>query len=90
MLVRQTVNEQDLGVIRRVVELEQPAHIAVRIASASEPLLVGMTALVGVDTHLVQEQSPQPVTVGQSRIGVRDRVKGPASLDPRLEGNASA
>ncbi len=90
VLVRQSVNEPDRGVIRRVVELEQPAHIAVRIATASEPLLVGMTALVGVDTYLVQEQSPQPVTVGQSRIGVRDRVKGPASLDPRLAGGSSA
>jgi hypothetical protein len=89
ILVHQDVDPQDLGLVRRVVALEQPAHVSTRVAVASEPLLVGMASLVGVDTYLVQESGPQPVTVDRSRLGVRDRLQGGASLDPRFRGGVT-
>ncbi len=86
ILVHQEVTPQDLGLIRRVVELETPAHVLSRVMTASSPLMVGIAALVGVDTYLSAKPKPQPVALNKSQVGVRDRVLRPASLDPRLGG----
>ncbi|MCB0116437.1 MAG: hypothetical protein KDD84_20205, partial [Caldilineaceae bacterium] len=86
VLVHQDVAPQDFKLIRRVVENEAPAHVIPRIFPASYPLLVGMAALVGVDTYLRGEPPPRPVTLDTSRIGERDYLIRPASLDPRMGG----
>lgn len=86
VLVHQKVTPQDLGLIRRIVHLEKPAHVISRVVGVSKPLLVGMSALVGVDTYLSDEQKPQPVEIDRSHVGLRDRIQRPGSLDPRLEG----
>lgn len=86
VLVHQEVEAQDLGLIRRVVDMETPAHVIASVLTASFPFLVGMASLVGVDTYLGNKPRPQPVRVGGSHLGVRDIIERPASLDPRLEG----
>jgi phage tail-like protein len=86
VLVHQAVEPQDLGLIRRVVELESPAHVSTRVLKASHPFLVGMAALVGVDSYLQTRAAAMPVRLGRTELGVRDRVIRPPSLDPRLEG----
>ena len=86
VLVHEEVEPQDLGLIRRIAEREAPAHVQVRVLTASNPFLVGMASLVGVDTYLARRAPPKPVRIGQSRIGRRDFVLGPAALDPRVEG----
>ena len=86
ILVHEDLQLQDFGLIRRVAEREAPAHVEVRIFSASYPLLVGMASLVGVDTYLAKELSPEPVRIGASQVGRRDFVQGPAALDPRQAG----
>jgi hypothetical protein len=45
-----------------------------------------MAALVGVDTYLGPEPAARPVTLNKSRLGERDFLIRPASLDPRLGG----
>jgi hypothetical protein len=75
-----------LGLIRRIVEQETPAHVLSRVLTATHPFLVGLSSLVGVDTYLASKPQPQPVRLGSSQVGVRDLVLRPASLDPRLEG----
>jgi phage tail-like protein len=90
VLVHQEVEPQDLGLIRRVVELETPAHVISRVLSASWPFLVGAASLVGVDTYLAEKPRPEPVRVGRSQIGLRDLIQRPASLDPRLEGGRAS
>ncbi|MEZ4639662.1 MAG: phage tail protein [Caldilineaceae bacterium] len=80
VLVHQDVAPQDFKLIRRVVENEAPAHVIPRIFPASYPLLVGMAALVGVDTYLRGELPPRPVTLDTSRIGERDYLIRAASL----------
>ena len=86
IFVHQEVTPQDLGLIRRVVELETPAHVLSRVVSASNALMVGVSALVGVDTYLSAKPKPQSVALNKSQLGVRDRLLRRASLDPRLEG----
>jgi phage tail-like protein len=89
VLVHQGVTPQDLGLIRRVVELETPAHVEVRVLTATWPLLVGVASLVGVDTYLGPAPQPQPARVDVSGIGMGDYVLGPVSLDPRATGSAA-
>ena len=85
VLVHQEVEPQDLGLIKRVVNHESPAHVAVRVVTASEPFLVGAASLVGVDTYLVPAQPLRPVRIGRSRLGRRDVLVHSPSLDPRLD-----
>jgi phage tail-like protein len=86
VLVHEEVEEQDFGLVRRIVDLETPAHVLSRVIPARYSFLVGMASLVGVDTYLARRQGRATARVGQSRLGVRDVVQRPASLDPRLEG----
>ena len=89
VLVHQEVTPQDLGLIRRIAERQAPAHVQVRVLVASEPFLVGMASLVGVDSYLAHQQPARPARIGRSRIGRRDFLQGSAALDPRIEGIGS-
>ncbi|MEX0268922.1 phage tail protein [Leptolyngbyaceae cyanobacterium UHCC 1019] len=86
VFVHQEVEPQNLGLIRRVVELETPAHVEARVVTTSHPFLISVASLVGVDTYLTSEVKPRAVRVGRSRVGLNDVIQRPASLDPRLEG----
>ena len=76
----------DLSIIRNIVELEAPAHVATRILAATHPLLVGMSSLVGVDTYTTDQNPIRPVQVEGSHVGLGDRIFNPATLDPRVGG----
>jgi len=89
ILVHNAVSPQDLGLIRRIAELESPAHVEVRVVTATRPLMVGVFSLVGVDTYLGPPQPPAQVRLNRSGLGVGDYLIGPASLDPRLHGAAA-
>jgi phage tail-like protein len=89
VLVHRGADEQDLGLLRRVVELESPAHALVRVVAATWPLLVGVASLVGVDTYLGPKPPRRPARVDVSAAS-QDYVVGPATVDPRLAGAAAA
>lgn len=89
VLVHEEVVPQDLGLIRQMAAREVPAHVELRVLSATHPFIVGMASLVGVDTYLANRIPPQPARIGKSRMGLRDFVQGPMALDPRLEGIGS-
>lgn len=89
VLVHREVDEVDVGLIRRIVALESPAHVQVRVATASWPFMVGVASLVGVDTYLARTVPPRPVRVQRSVLGGGDFVLGPTTLDPRLRGEAA-
>ncbi|MBZ0316282.1 MAG: phage tail protein [Anaerolineae bacterium] len=89
VLVHEGYAPQDLALIRRVVELEIPAHVTAQVFSVTRGFIIGMAALVGVDTYLIEDEPPGPVEVGRSTIGLRDLIQHPATLDPRLAGGPS-
>lgn len=89
VLVHREVEEQDFGLIRRIVELEAPAHVETRVVAATWPFLVGIASLVGVDSYLARPVKQRPVRVQRSAVGVSDLLLGPVSLDPRLSGEAA-
>ena len=89
ILLHEEIEAQELGLIQHIAQREMPAHVAFRVLSASNPFLVGMASLVGVDTYLAKRNPPEPARVGKSIIGKKDFIQGPATLDPRMEGIGS-
>jgi phage tail-like protein len=89
VLVHRDMPADEVGVIRRVVQLEIPAHVSARVLPASDALLVGTQSLIDIDTYLGPRVLPQPVQVGSSYLGVRDLVLGQPALDPRIEAAGS-
>ena len=83
-------DEGEGGLLRRIVELEAPAHVEMQIARATWPLLTGIASLVGVDTWLGPPRPVQPARANRSTLGNGDRVLGVGSLDPRLSGAPAA
>lgn len=88
VLVHGEFDDDRVRLLRRVLELEAPAHLEWDIAKATHPFIVGLASLVGVDTYL-REPAPRPgVHVDLSRIGGQGFLTRPPSLDPRLEGGS--
>jgi len=85
ILVHEAVQPQDLGLIKHIAAQETPAHVASRVLSASHPFLVGMSALVGVDSYLAHRVAPAVARVGAALLGKNHFIKGPAALDARLQ-----
>ena len=86
VLVHQEFQPQDLGLVRRVVDLETPAHVLASVESATHTFLTGVASLVGVDTYLASRPDPQPARIGVSALGRGDFIIRKPSLDPRVEG----
>lgn len=84
VLVHQEVTEHDLGLLRQVIALEAPAHVQVKVVTATERFRVAVSALVGVDTYLAPAPATHPVVLDRTRVGVSDVIERLPSLDPRL------
>jgi phage tail-like protein len=89
VIVHETVQPEELKLIERVCGLEAPAHLIVRVRRASGDFMVGLTALLSVDTYLRPAPLPESVTLDTSELGGGDLLLRPYSLDPRLEGISS-
>lgn len=85
VLVHQDFAPEELGLIQRVAELESPAYVSLSVKLASQPLMVGVASLVGLDTYLDPPSRPKPVRVGRSALGSHSVLERPPSLDPRLQ-----
>jgi phage tail-like protein len=85
VIVHQDMTPLDVRLIRRVVNIAAPAHVLARVLTSTTQFIVGMAALIGVDTYPGTHPERQPVRVERSQIGVRDYIQALPSLDPRLE-----
>jgi phage tail-like protein len=90
VFVHNQIEPQDLGLIRRIAELESPAHVRTTVITTTAPFLVSIASLVGLDTYLRPQPRRQTVTLNRSRLGQHDILQHPASLDPRLAGRVDA
>lgn len=86
VLVHREVEATDFALVRRIVQLEAPAHVQVRVVAATRPLMVGLQSLLGVDTYLGPPRERRAARVEQSQLGGGDVLTGPAVLDPRIGG----
>ena len=85
VLVHKQVAKETLGLIRRIVAAEIPAHIEFRVVPASQPLIIGMYSLLGVDTYTSEEPQRHTARVGHSYLGRYDFIQKLPVLDKRLE-----
>lgn len=63
-----------------------PAHIQPDVQSATDPLIVGASALVGIQTYLTTGPSPQRFRLDGSLVGRGDQIQGLGWLDGRADG----
>ena len=85
VFIHNQVEPVDINLVARIVEYEKPAHVAATIQVASQPFMVGLAALVGVNSYLAPQPPPDPVVLNQTQIGRYNTVIQSPSLDPRLE-----
>ena len=88
VLVHETIAPDEFQVIERVALQESPAHVVTRVRRASHDFMVGLAALVGVDTYLRPDRPAEAVEVDKSTIGEGAVLLRPPSLDPRIEGTS--
>ena len=84
VFVHNQVENVNLKLVQRIVEAEKPAHVQAFVKVATQPFMIGLASLVGVNTYLGPEPPKSQVTVGVSDIGRYSIVTEMPSLDPRM------
>ena len=85
VFIHNQVEQVDINLISRIVEDEKPAHVAATIQIATEPFMIGLASLLGVNTYMAPEPPRNPIVLNQSRVGRYNMVIQSPSLDPRME-----
>ena len=88
VLIERDLPASESALIQRTAEREAPAHVEVRIIAASARLIVGLAALMGIDTHVSAPWQPRAAQVGSAVLTRSDFVLGSGGLDPRREGGS--
>lgn len=83
VLVHDETDPDRRGLIARVVRREIPAHVIAGIHDAPASLILGLSALLGVETRAGRPPEIPPVTLGETRIG-QGRLRGTPALDQRI------
>lgn len=89
VIVHETATPDELTLIERICAQEAPAHVVTRVRLATADFMVGLTALLSVDTYLRPNRLPPPVRIQKTIIGDGSLLQRPPTLDPRLEGFSS-
>lgn len=86
IIVHQAASTHELDLVTRIAALEAPAHVIVRTRTATADFMVGLSALLGVDTYLRPRPSPDPVEIDKTTLADGSLLSRPLALDPRLTG----
>lgn len=90
VLVHHEVTPERFALIRDVAAQLVPAHVSLRVERASRSLIIGLYALLGVDTYLKARPGAEPIILNQSQLGGQDFLLSLPSLDPSIDyGGAS-
>ncbi len=89
VFIHNQVEDINLKLVQRIVEAEKPAHVQAFVRVATEPFMIGLASLLGVNTYLGPVSPRNQVTVGVSDVGRYDVVMELPSLDPRMDGGIS-
>ena len=84
VFVHNQVEDINLKMVQRIVEAEKPAHVQAFVKIATQPFMIGLASLLGINTYLGPSPPPNPVTVDVSDVGRYDVVTEAPSLDPRM------
>jgi phage tail-like protein len=85
VFIHNQVEKVDINLITKIVEYEKPAHVAATIQIATQPFMIGLASLLGVNSYVAPEPPRDPIVLNQSRIGRYNMVIQSPSLDPRME-----
>lgn len=83
VLVHDETDPERRALIARVVQRETPAHVVAEIHDAPASLILGLSALLGVETRSGRAPEIPPITLGQTAIG-QGRLRGIPALDQRI------
>ncbi len=89
VFVHNQVEKVNVMLVQRIVEAEKPAHVQAFVRRATQPFMIGLASLLGVNTYLGPEPARQTATLDVSDVGRYDVVAHLPSLDPRLENGQS-
>jgi phage tail-like protein len=85
VFIHNQVEQVDINLIGRIVEHEKPAHVAATVQIATQPFMIGLASLLGVNSYLAPEPPRDPIVLNESRVGRYNMVIQAPSLDPRME-----
>jgi len=90
VFIHDQVETVDLQLVRRIVDREKPAHVAVAYVRASQPFLVGMASLLGINTYLAPAPPKEVARVDQTAIGRHAFLTHLPTLHPGVEDSSTA
>lgn len=85
VFVHNKVEDVNLNLVNAIVEEEKPAHVQAFVRVATEPFMIGLASLLGVNSYLGPEPQQKPIRVDMSDVGRYDVVTELPSLDPRMD-----
>jgi phage tail-like protein len=89
VFIHDQVEKVNVKLVQRIVEDEKPAHVQAFVRLATQPFMIGLASLLGVNTYLGPEPPRNTATLDVSDVGRYDVVAHIPSLDPRLENGRS-
>ena len=85
IFIHNQVETVDISLVRQIVEREKPAHVAATYRVATQPFMIGLASLLGVNSYLAPEPPAAPAEVDVSTVGRYNVIQHVPSLDPRWE-----
>jgi len=85
VFVHNQVENVNLNLVKRIVEAEKPAHVQAVVRIATQPFMIGLASLLGINTYLGPQPPRNPARVDVSEVGRYDVITHLPSLDPRME-----